>query len=423
MNNARGPAPDADARTATRCRARRTCRSRSCSLQARRHEDHAGERRRNGRTSASSTSTSVNGRQAAHGARDRLQRQSRARSRSTWPPSRQDACSPRKTRERQLERAQNVGTRRRAVTSSGGRSGPAGGTTTSTTTTAPSSDSVTAGAWRAERSSMSIRSKRRAVLRAPWAGRTARTPYYTHTYKREPRRYRVSRCSTRAMRRTRALSPNKSYLVDNASRIDMVPTRSCCAMRTGKEIMDLETMDVSRLKELGWKLPETFGVKAADGTTDMYGNMWKPFDFDPKKKYPIIAHVYPGPQTEGVTHTFSAYGCKQQLAQLGFIVIQVGHRGGSPQRSKAYQQLRVLQPARLRPGRQEGRHRAARGALHAASTSTGWASTAIPAAASCRPRPHVAEAVQRVLQGGRGVGRATTTTTFTTTTGPSGTTA
>src|SRR5204863_2334593 len=62
----------------------------------------------------------------------------------------------------------------------------------------------------------------------------------------------------------------------------------------------------------------------------------KPFDFDPKKKYPIIANVYPGPQTEGVTHTFTAMSANQQLAQLGFIVVQVGHRGGTPTRSKAY---------------------------------------------------------------------------------------
>jgi dipeptidyl-peptidase-4 len=83
-------------------------------------------------------------------------------------------------------------------------------------------------------------------------------------------------------------------------------------------------------------MPETFTVKAADGVTDLYGNMWKPFDFDPKKKYPIIAHVYPGPQTEGVVYRFSAYSTNMQMAQLGFIVIQVGHRGGSPERSKAY---------------------------------------------------------------------------------------
>jgi dipeptidyl-peptidase 4 len=101
--------------------------------------------------------------------------------------------------------------------------------------------------------------------------------------------------------------------------------------------MDLETMDISGLKELGWKAPETFQTKAADGVTDIYGNMWKPFDFDSTKKYPIIANVYPGPQTESVNFTFSPTAVPQQLAQLGFIVIQIGNRGGSPQRSQEYQ--------------------------------------------------------------------------------------
>src|SRR5262245_55315139 len=100
--------------------------------------------------------------------------------------------------------------------------------------------------------------------------------------------------------------------------------------------MDLEAADLSKLAELGWRMPETFTVKAADGVTDLYGNMWKPFDFDPYKKYPVIAHVYPGPQQEGVTHTFTALSGNQQLAQLGFIVVQVGHRGGAPNRSKIY---------------------------------------------------------------------------------------
>ena len=104
----------------------------------------------------------------------------------------------------------------------------------------------------------------------------------------------------------------------------------------GNEIMKLEEADLSRIKEVGWQMPETFVVKAADGVTDLYGNMWKPFDFKPTRKYPIIAHVYPGPQMEGTSHTFSSTAGNQQLAQLGFIVIQVGHRGGTPQRSKAY---------------------------------------------------------------------------------------
>jgi dipeptidyl aminopeptidase/acylaminoacyl peptidase len=131
------------------------------------------------------------------------------------------------------------------------------------------------------------------------------------------------------------LSPSKQYLVDNCSRVDRQPY-STLRESNGRQIMELEHADLSRLKEIGWSLPETFVVKAADGVTDLYGNLWKPFKFDPKKRYPIIAHVYPGPQQEGTNHTFTVTAGDQQLAQLGFIVIQVGHRGGAPTRSKAY---------------------------------------------------------------------------------------
>ena len=131
------------------------------------------------------------------------------------------------------------------------------------------------------------------------------------------------------------LSPSKEFIVDSYSRVDEVP-KSVLRDDNGKVIMELETMDVSRLTEMGWKAPETFSVKAADGMTDIYGVMWKPFDFNPMKKYPIIANVYPGPQTESVTTTFSPTAGIQRLAQLGFVVIQIGNRGGSPRRSNAY---------------------------------------------------------------------------------------
>ncbi len=132
------------------------------------------------------------------------------------------------------------------------------------------------------------------------------------------------------------LSPTRQFIVDNCSRTDMRPIAVLRDAR-GKQIMELEEADLSKLREIGWRMPETFIAKAADGVTDLYGNLYKPFDFDPTKKYPIIAHVYPGPQTESMAHSFKSYTSQQQLAQLGFIVIQVGNRGGSPLRSKAYQ--------------------------------------------------------------------------------------
>ncbi len=132
------------------------------------------------------------------------------------------------------------------------------------------------------------------------------------------------------------VSPTKRYVYDTYSRMDQPPVSVVRDGMTGKVITKLEEMDLSKIKELGFKPAEPFSVKAADGVTDLFGNMWKPFDFDSTKKYPIINYVYPGPQTEAVTTGFTVGGTQLALAQLGFIVIEVGHRGGSPLRSLAY---------------------------------------------------------------------------------------
>ncbi|MCP4726996.1 MAG: prolyl oligopeptidase family serine peptidase [bacterium] len=134
------------------------------------------------------------------------------------------------------------------------------------------------------------------------------------------------------------MSESRAYFTDTFSRIDMEP-HSVLRDNEGRIVMELENTDISRLVEAGWKMPETFTVKAADGVTDLYGVMWKPFDFDPEKEYPIITYVYPGPQSEPVPKPFTLRGSRGRnvaIAQLGCIVVAVGNRGGSPQRSKYY---------------------------------------------------------------------------------------
>jgi len=129
---------------------------------------------------------------------------------------------------------------------------------------------------------------------------------------------------------------SSKYMVDTYSRIDLAPI-SVLRDRKGTVLIDLETTDLRRLIETGWQMPQRFKVKAADGVTDLYGEMWLPFKMEKDRKYPIISYVYPGPQTESVTIQFSTSGRKNQsLAQLGFVVISVGHRGGSPKRYKYY---------------------------------------------------------------------------------------
>ena len=127
-----------------------------------------------------------------------------------------------------------------------------------------------------------------------------------------------------------------NYFVDICERVDMVP-RITLKNKRGKEIMELAKPDIRRALEMGWKAPERFKVKAADGVTDLYGVMWKPFDFDSTKCYPIISSVYPGPFYEYVPTQFALlHDDNTRLAQLGFIVIAVGHRGGTPMRGKFY---------------------------------------------------------------------------------------
>lgn len=133
-----------------------------------------------------------------------------------------------------------------------------------------------------------------------------------------------------------SFSPTHNFYVDSYSTVEM-PTKNVVRNRKGKVIMKLEDPDLQKVYDMGWRMPERFTVKAADGFTDLYGVMWKPADFDSTKTYPIISNVYPGPHFEYVPSRFTINDSKNtRLAQLGFIVITVGHRGGTPMRGKEY---------------------------------------------------------------------------------------
>lgn len=198
-------------------------------------------------------------------------------------------------------------------------------------------NAITSGAFRASRI-VDVDIKNRLLYFNANAREPGENVYYQHLYCVHLDGSGLMLLDPGSSNHTSVLSPSKQFVVDNSSAVDKPPV-SILRDVQGRPLMVLGETDLTRLQEIGWKMPETFMVKAADGVTDLYGNMWKPFDFDPKKKYPIIAHVYPGPQTEGVNGTFSAVSNTQELAQLGFIVIQVGHRGGTPTRSKAYQRF------------------------------------------------------------------------------------
>lgn len=131
-------------------------------------------------------------------------------------------------------------------------------------------------------------------------------------------------------------SPSGEFFIDTYSRIEQPPVTVLRAAEDGRVIRTLEQADVSALQAIGWQPAEVFKVKARDGVTDIYGVMYKPTDFDPTKTYPIIDHIYPGPQIGSVgSWEFKGGGEEFSLAQLGFIVIEIDHMG-TPFRSKAF---------------------------------------------------------------------------------------
>ena len=160
-------------------------------------------------------------------------------------------------------------------------------------------------------------------------------PYYVHQYRVNLDGSGLTLLNPGDFDHRSVMSESNRFFVDTYSRVNTVPA-SVLYSSTGGKIMDLEEADFSALVAAGYQFPEPYKVEAADGVTDIYGVMYKPFDFDPNKKYPIVAYVYPGPQTESVAKSFSTSATEVALAQFGMIVITIGNRGGHPARSKWY---------------------------------------------------------------------------------------
>ena len=194
---------------------------------------------------------------------------------------------------------------------------------------------VTSGPWHVE-DVEAVDDKTRTVYFTANGREQDEDPYYLHLYKAALDGSGVKLLNAGDFDHSVSLDESKRFFVDNYSRVNTTPI-SALYDANGKKLMDLEKADLSSLFQAGYKFPQPFMAKADDGITDLYGVIYKPFDFDSTKKYPIIAYVYPGPQTESVNKAFGRSMDRiDRLAQFGFVVVTLGNRGGHPSRSKWY---------------------------------------------------------------------------------------
>lgn len=172
-----------------------------------------------------------------------------------------------------------------------------------------------------------------AVNREP-----GRDPYHRHLYRVRLDGRDLALLTPEDADHVITMSPDGRWFIDTHSTVTRPPV-TVLRRADGGMVTTLEEADISRLRASGWRAPEPFTVKARDGETDLYGVMYRPSDFDPSRRYPIVNHIYPGPQAGSVgPRTFSAgrRGNAQALAELGFIVVQIDGLG-SPMRSLPFQ--------------------------------------------------------------------------------------
>jgi dipeptidyl aminopeptidase/acylaminoacyl peptidase len=160
-------------------------------------------------------------------------------------------------------------------------------------------------------------------------------PYFLHYYRINFDGTGLTPMTPENGMHTISWSGDSSYYADLWSRVDAAPALDIHSASDQRVAMDVDHGDISALSATGWKPPEVFVAKARDGVTDIWGVIFKPSNFDPKKKYPVIENIYAGPQGSFVPKSFGITNDMRNLAELGFIVVQMDGMG-TANRSKAF---------------------------------------------------------------------------------------
>jgi dipeptidyl-peptidase 4 len=189
--------------------------------------------------------------------------------------------------------------------------------------------------------------ERRGVVYFMGAGREpGSNPYETYAYRVNLDGTGLKLLTSEDANHSVSFAPDGRYFTDTYSRADTPPVSVLRSSTDGRVLMTLETADFSALRAGGWRWPLPFVAKARDGTTDLYGTMFRPSHMEPGKKYPVIDLVYPAPwHVFPDVSSFSApspglnqYFLRQALAELGFVVINVQGLG-TPGRGRAFLDL------------------------------------------------------------------------------------
>jgi len=197
---------------------------------------------------------------------------------------------------------------------------------------------ITKGEWVVRRV-LHVDKENRTILFYGSGRNSDEDPYYMHCYKVNFDGSKLMDLTPEKMNHEVSFSKRFDYFADTYSTVDTPPVTVLRSASDGKVILELEKTDITDLLAEGWIAPETFVAKARDGKTDIWGNIYRPTNFDSTKSYPIIEYIYAGPHSAFAQKSFKPVNYAfSSLAELGFIIVQMDGMGTS-NRSKAFQDV------------------------------------------------------------------------------------
>ncbi|MDO8835123.1 MAG: DPP IV N-terminal domain-containing protein [Vicinamibacterales bacterium] len=201
-------------------------------------------------------------------------------------------------------------------------------------TTGAITQQITKGDW-VVRGVSKVDDQKRQIYFSASGKDTGQDPYFVHYYRINFDGTDLVRLTEGNVTHTVSFSADMAYFTDTYSRVDAATVLEIRRTADRSLVLGVERADISGLAKLGWTPPEVFVAKGRDGTTDIWGVIYRPALFDPRKKYPVIENIYAGPHSSFVPKTFMAYNQMQAQADLGFVVVQIDGMGTS-NRSKAF---------------------------------------------------------------------------------------
>jgi dipeptidyl aminopeptidase/acylaminoacyl peptidase len=193
---------------------------------------------------------------------------------------------------------------------------------------------ITTGPW-AVRGVARVDDEKRQIYFSASGMYPGKDPYFVHYYRINFDGTGLTPLTEADANHSLSFSGDATYYVDHYSRVDLPPVSELHRTSDGSPVAVIERGDATALLKAGWRAPEVFTSAARDGKTEIWGVIYRPTNFDPKKKYPVIENIYAGPQGSFVPKSFAAFNGMQAQADLGFIVVQIDGMGTS-NRSKAF---------------------------------------------------------------------------------------